>query len=256
MSEQRWYYASNGFRQGPFSADQMVDLEAAGTISLETDVWCDNTVGQWRPLRDTLLGREILRQRTSPTPDDTDIDSDKTQWHYYTIKKGSQGPVSTRSLRYMMVSGEVDRDAKVWHEAMPEWAPLGATELGRKFWGNVPPPLLGDNINNNLVWMLAIAPLWVPLAVGFFMGAIYGDLAGYKWVQLQTGYGWLIIFAAVNTALCSWDAIRLRAAGHDEINLGWIWLVPVYLYQRAQKLKQPLHYFIGWCACFVLSLFV
>ena len=35
---------------------------------------------------------------------------------------------------------------------------------------------------------------------------------------------------------------------------GWVWLIPVHLYQRAKNLQQSLAYFIVWLVYFALVL--
>ena len=60
----------------------------------------------------------------------------------------------------------------------------------------------------------------------------------------------------LNIALAFFDEKRLKNAGHNTDKFkGWVWLVPVYLYQRAKATKQNLAYFIVWIVCFVLVLF-
>ena len=61
----------------------------------------------------------------------------------------------------------------------------------------------------------------------------------------------------LNIALSFRDARQLRKAGHDTSKFtGWVWLVPVYLFQRAKAMKHNLAYFIIWIACFCLTLLV
>ncbi|MCB1659010.1 MAG: DUF4339 domain-containing protein, partial [Pseudomonadales bacterium] len=59
----------------------------------------------------------------------------------------------------------------------------------------------------------------------------------------------------LNIGLSYWDEKRIKAAGtNTESFSGWVWLVPVYLFQRAKALKQNLAYFIVWIVCFVIVL--
>lgn len=57
----------------------------------------------------------------------------------------------------------------------------------------------------------------------------------------------------LNIDLSYLDGKRLKQAGTDTSTFsGWVRLVPVYLYQRSQGLKQNLAYFIVWIVCFLL----
>ena len=59
----------------------------------------------------------------------------------------------------------------------------------------------------------------------------------------------------LNLFLSVLDERRLRKAGHDTEDFkGWVWLVPVYLYQRAKATRQNLAYFMVWIACFAVVL--
>lgn len=52
------------------------------------------------------------------------------------------------------------------------------------------------------------------------------------------------ITVGLNIALSFADESRLRKAGHNTSKFkGWVWLVPVYLYQRAKATRQNLVYF-------------
>ena len=63
------------------------------------------------------------------------------------------------------------------------------------------------------------------------------------------------ITVALNILLSFMDEKRLQKAGHNTASFkGWVWLVPVYLYQRAKHLKQNLAYFIVWVCCFLFIL--
>jgi hypothetical protein len=70
----------------------------------------------------------------------------------------------------------------------------------------------------------------------------------------SNGKYWFITLA-LNIGLSYFDETRLKKAGHNTDKFkGWVWLVPVYLYQRATNLKQNLAYFIVWIVCFALIL--
>jgi hypothetical protein len=74
-------------------------------------------------------------------------------------------------------------------------------------------------------------------------------------VAMANSKYWFVTLG-LNIALAFFDEKRLKNAGHNTDKFkGWVWLVPVYLYQRAKATKQNLAYFIVWIVCFVLVLF-
>lgn len=59
----------------------------------------------------------------------------------------------------------------------------------------------------------------------------------------------------LNVGLSMQDERNLKKAGHDTEKMGGAWLVPVYMFKRAQILKQNNAYFIVWVVLFCVSLF-
>lgn len=60
-----------------------------------------------------------------------------------------------------------------------------------------------------------------------------------------------MITIALNIMLSILDERKLEKAGvKTEKFKGMVWLVPVYLFQRAKALDQSLAYFIVWIVCF------
>ena len=75
----------------------------------------------------------------------------------------------------------------------------------------------------------------------------------YRAEQAVASGHFIFITLILNIALSFLDEKRLKKAGTDTSTFGgWVWLVPVYLYQRSQALKQNLAYFIVWVVCFLL----
>ena len=93
--------------------------------------------------------------------------------------------------------------------------------------------------------MLAFAPLIGEFIAGLLGGLTKSSMDKFWWVTL-----------ALNIGLSLLDERKLKAAGHDTKAMGGAWLVPVYLYKRAQVLKHNLAYFIVWVVCFVAILVV
>lgn len=113
-------------------------------------------------------------------------------------------------------------------------------------------PSVGISVNNTLVWILAFAPIIGEVSqgliagLGFLIGLIANPYVSYKKLWFVT----LIL----NIVLSLADEKKLKRQGIDTSQLGSAWLVPVYLYKRAQVLKQNIAYFIVWIVSFVLIL--
>lgn len=87
-------------------------------------------------------------------------------------------------------------------------------------------------VSNTVVWIIALIPI-----IGAFFA--FGFLA----------------FLIVNIVLCSVDDNMLKKSGYDTTPLGNTWLIPVYLYKRAEMFHHNKAYFIVWCITFVISCF-
>lgn len=117
-----------------------------------------------------------------------------------------------------------------------------------------PPPLVGAQVNNTLIWILAFAPF-----IGYFLELVVAGLMHSEdqlgaTIAMENSQYWFITLG-LNIALAFFDEKRLEKAGHNTDKFkGWVWLVPVYMYQRAKATKQNLAYFIVWIVCFVLLL--
>lgn len=109
-----------------------------------------------------------------------------------------------------------------------------------------PPPLTGSAVNNSVVWVVAFAPIIGELLQHIIAGGTRSNPANLWFITL-----------ALNIVLCGVDNRILTQAGHNTKKLGgWVFLVPVYLFKRAQLLNQSLTYFIVWIICFFVSLFM
>lgn len=163
------------------------------------------------------------------------------------------GPVSETTLISMIKGAVVSRESLVWRNGLAAWVRLGETELKDHFDPHVPPPLSGSHVKNGLIWVLAGAPL-----IGLFLEslvslAVYGD--GFLGEVAVATHRYWYVTLILNLALTLLDEQRLKKAGYDTSQFkGWIWLVPVYLYQRATALGHAKTYFAVWIVCFLLSL--
>lgn len=163
------------------------------------------------------------------------------------------GPVSESTLISMIRGAVVSRDSLVWRDGLAGWARLGETELKGHFDPNVPPPLSGSLVNNGLIWVLAAAPLIGLFLESFLSIGLNGDT--YLAEVAVAAHRYWFVTLALNIALSYFDEQRLKKAGYDTTQFkGWVWLVPVYLYQRATTLGHAKTYFALWIVCFFLSL--
>jgi hypothetical protein len=177
----------------------------------------------------------------------------ESNW-FYEENGQRKGPVSEVEMLQLMKSSVVSQGTSVWRQGFPDWLKIENTELSIHFNGSAPPPLSGEHINNTLVWVLAFAPIIGYLLEWMVAGAVHGNNQFAAQLAMANSKYWFITLA-LNIALAFFDEKRLKIAGHDTKKFkGWVWLVPVYLYQRSKATKQNLAYFIVWIVCFVLVL--
>lgn len=196
-----------------------------------------------------------LQKQPEPAPEDSPDAAVAEHWHY--VQDGvAVGPVSTDALLALIHSQTLGPDSLLW-SGQGDWTPAhqtrfaahwlpqdGAARPAETPQPGVPgftPETLGVQagaaaVEDRWVWAMVA----VPLAV-----AVLERLTGWSlW--------WLAI--GLNTGLALADEYFLKKSGHPAPDKWWTLLVPVYLWQRAQLLRQPLHYFWAWMASFALSL--
>ncbi len=174
------------------------------------------------------------------------------QW-YYESEGQRVGPTTETEMAGLIQAGKLNHGALVWTAGLPDWVTIEETHLRGQLERIAPPPLSGAHVNNTLIWVLAFAPvigLMLEYLVAFL---IHGDTrAGER--AMEAGKYWFVT-VVLNVALGYLDERALKRAGHDTKRFkGWVWLVPVYLYQRSRHLKQGPAYFIVWIVCFGLVL--
>jgi hypothetical protein len=97
-------------------------------------------------------------------------------------------------------------------------------------------------VSNTIVWWLAFAPLLGSFIAGFCAGITHVSIGKFWWTTV-----------ALNLILSHADGKHLRKAGYDTSSLGGSWLIPIYLYKRAEMLGQSKSYFTVWVVLFILS---
>ncbi|WP_313037231.1 DUF4339 domain-containing protein [Stutzerimonas nitrititolerans] len=174
------------------------------------------------------------------------------KWFYE--EKGQRlGGIDEPAMIALIQSGKLRHESSVWKQGFVGWVKLEDTPLRIHLDKLSPPPLTGQHVSNTLIWVLAFAPVLGLFLESFVAMLVYGD---EDWAMDAVADGkFFYITIALNILLSVLDEKRLQKAGHNTSAFkGWVWLVPVYLYQRARQLKQSLAYFIVWIVCFVLVL--
>lgn len=166
-------------------------------------------------------------------------------WHY---ERGGQrvGPVSENELHRLLSLGEITRDTLVWSSSVgASFVRLGDTVLAPPM--TQPPALPASRVDDTLAWGLAALPLGAAL------------LQRATESTSTSLWGWPLGTFTVCTLMCLVDEKRVARSGNAAPSARlatWVWLVPVYLFQRARALRGPKHYVWAWVASLVASLLV
>lgn len=100
-------------------------------------------------------------------------------------------------------------------------------------------------ISNTIVWIIAVLPI---------IGLIIENAVALASNRSLNDMWWITL--VLNTALCWWDERRVRKQRHDFNLSSVVFLVPVYLFQRAKRLKHNFSYFIVWLVTFAIIILV
>ncbi|MBD9574805.1 DUF4339 domain-containing protein [Pseudomonas sp. PDM23] len=178
--------------------------------------------------------------------------SPETLWHYEKNGVRKDG-VDQQQVIALIRNGTLAYGSLVWKKGMADWAKIEQTELRQHLEETSPPPLSGAMVNNKIVWLLAFAPI-----IGYLLESFVAGLFGAteaQWERAMAANRYWYVTLALNIALSVLDSKRLKQAGHDISRFkGWVFVVPVYLYQRAKLLNQNLAYFITWIVCFFITI--
>lgn len=167
------------------------------------------------------------------------------EW-FYTDGGQRKGPVSATALKSLLDAGTLDSETPIWRKGLAGWLPIRETELAAHDQDG-PPPIATSHINNGMVWALAVAPIiYAFVEVIFIMGFDAPD--ALYWVIPVCG----------NATLCLLDERQLKGAGYDSNSLTFfaLLLAPVYLFVRANRLRQQPIYGYVWIASFIVSIYL
>jgi GYF domain 2 len=191
---------------------------------------------------------------------DTTASSD--EWFY--VQGGQRkGPVPADKLRDLLAARTIDSETPIWRQGLADWQPLHTLGIGADL-KDTPPPVAVSQINNGFVWALAFAPI----AFAFVDLAVLNSQVAHtiQWVGDEPVYdSFYTVFLAplpwllpllTNAALCLIDTEQLKRAGYSS---GWLTffallLAPIYLFVRAQRLRQTPTYGFVWIASFIISI--
>lgn len=168
-----------------------------------------------------------------------------------------KGPVPTGKLRELLATQAIDGETPVWRKGLADWQPLRTTEIGAQL-KDIPPPIAASHVNNGLVWALAVAPLAYLFVDVALLNYKSSHPAGDEFFEaFLSPLSWLVPLLT-NAALCLVDTEQLKRAGYSS---GWLTvfallLAPVYLFVRAQRLRQTPTYGLVWIATFIVSIIV
>jgi hypothetical protein len=183
-----------------------------------------------------------------------DATTDDEQW-FYTQGGQRQGPVPADKLRELLATLAIDGETPVWRKGMDDWQPLRTAEITAHL-KDTPPAVAANQLNNGLVWALAFAPLVYLFIDVALLNYLYNHPADDEFFEtFLSPLSWLVP-VLTNAALCLVDAEQLKRAGYSS---GWLTLfalllAPVYLFARAQRLRQTPTYGFVWIASFIISI--
>ncbi|QQO18611.1 DUF4339 domain-containing protein [Bradyrhizobium diazoefficiens] len=184
----------------------------------------------------------------------TDIAASDEAW-FYTQSGQRKGPVSAEKLSELLAAQTIDGETLVWRKGLADWQLLRTTELGTQL-KDTPPPVAANHVNNGFVWALAFAPLAYLFVDVTLLNYQNSHPAGDEFFDaFLSPLSWLIP-VLTNAALCLIDTEQLKRAGYSS---GWLTLfalllAPVYLFVRAQRLRQTRSYGFVWIASFIVSI--
>lgn len=155
----------------------------------------------------------------------------------------------------LIQNGILDARSLVWTAGLTDWKELSLTVLSSGLDRSIPPPLRGREVNNTIIWILAFAPIIGSILEYILVIARHGETLEAAVALAESRY-WAVTLC-LNILLCWLDERQLKKAGWNTGKFrGWLWLVPVYIYQRAKTLGQGMGYVLTWWGAFIVSFFL
>ena len=166
---------------------------------------------------------------------------------YYEQDGERHGPLSNSEIEALISRKTICQDTLLW-SGRGDWIPADRTQLAHLFASATaaPPPLPSQKVNDSMVWIAVSIPILGAIIEEFF-GSNLGENADRIFL-----FGYLLIYIALLTL----DEKRLEAAGYKAPAIGWVFLVPVYLWRRASLLNHKQSYSLAWIGAFVVACFL
>jgi len=171
---------------------------------------------------------------------------------YYAAHGARVGPKSEDEMRRLVEGGIVPSTALCWtSEFGSDWKSISETNLDQSARTESGPPALPPQaVNNVYAWLFAAVPL---------IGAII-ELVGLRYVRdanLINAPSFFWVYWIAYAVFAGLDTNAIRGSGNRApASLVWCLLPPVYLWIRANRLRQSKSYFWAWVACGVLAVVV
>ena len=233
--------------QGPIALDDLQHMAAEGILPAATQVCMEGTQ-TWQ----AITAVAVVPPDAAPVAptEQADIATESESENGWFYAKGGKriGPIGETEIRRLAFDGSLCRDSPVWRRGMSDWVPADQTNLRELFpVAAEPPPLTGESVDNSIVWTIAFVPLVASFVKGLLVVEYHSPQANFWWVAL-----------VLNIILCTVDLRKLHNAGYntDGMLLGALFLIPLYLFQRARRLNQNNAYAFVWLITFFISLFL
>lgn len=184
---------------------------------------------------------------------------------WYEFNGEQKGPITDDEVVKMINSGLIKSENLIWQQGTEHWVPLKSSPFSEHFHNDKPPPITGNVVNNTLIWWLAFAPFIGQVLEGFILELFFpeptinfdniGSIENYTDYLTHTNFNafWFVTLA-LNFFLSYQDEKKLQKAGYDTSKLGSSFLIPFYLFKRAEMLNQNNAYFWVWLILFILTL--
>ena len=110
-------------------------------------------------------------------------------------------------------------------------------------------------VNNTWVWILAFAPI-IGRLLEYAVAIVFSDSEREFLISMTENHYWYIT-VILNIFISYTDEKKIKNSGIDTDKFGKLFfIVPVYLWKRAESLSPNKNYFWAWIASFVISFFL
>jgi hypothetical protein len=181
------------------------------------------------------------------------------EW-YYVANGARRGPTTAQTIRDLLNKKQIEPDTQVWRQGMPEWKPLRESDLGNLVAAE-PPAISSKHIGDGYVWILAL----LPLVIGVIEAVVSASNQEAAVRSLALGFpyhpsrGLPFQVPVIINGLLGWlDDRRLQQAGYGSraTRVTSVLLTPVYLFMRANRLRQRPYYAVAWIVSLIVGFII